>query len=193
MSRAAPLSPEARRASIIAATLPLLRVHGRAVTTQQIAMAAGVAEGTLFRAFADKDSLISAAITSAFDPGPVEAELERVDRAAELRDQLVAVVEILQRRIGQIWQLIAILGLPAPSPERSKPQSDDVRVRARLAAFFEPHRGELRCEPEQAARLLRALAFAGTHPRMTDQPLTAHEIVSLLLDGIRARDEEAGC
>ena len=65
-----------------------------------------------------------------------------------------------------------------------------VGLRALLTALFEPHRDEIRCPPEQAARLLRGLAFAGTHPRMTDQPLTAHEIVSLLLDGIRIHDEE---
>jgi hypothetical protein len=63
-------------------------------------------------------------------------------------------------------------------------------VRAQLASLFVGHRDEIRCEPEHAARLLRALAFAGTHPRMTDQPLTAHEITSLLLDGIRARPDE---
>jgi len=54
MTRAAPLSPDARRASIIAATLPVLRMRGREVTMSQIALAAGVSEGTLFRVFPDK-------------------------------------------------------------------------------------------------------------------------------------------
>lgn len=192
MVRAAPLAPDARRASIIAATLPLLRLHGRAVTTSQIAMAAGVAEGTLFRVFPDKDSLVDAAIQSAFDPEPFERDLENIDRSLGMREQLIAVAEVLQRRIGQIWQLIAVLGLSTPlSPDKTKNTADDSRLRQQLATFFEPFRGEIRVDPEQAARLLRALSFAGTHPRMTDQPLTAHELVSLLLDGIRAREEEA--
>lgn len=191
MARAAPLAPDARRASIIAATLPLLRLHGRAVTTSQIAMAAGVAEGTLFRVFPDKDSLIDAAIQSAFDPQPFEREMALIDRTLGLREQMIAVAEVLQRRIGQIWQLIAMLGLPAPPPNRSHNTADDTRLRQQLASFFEPFRAELRVEPEQAARLLRALSFAGVHPRMTDQPLTPHELVSLLLDGIRKQEEEA--
>ncbi len=191
MARAAPLSPEARRASIIAATLPLLRIHGRSVTTSQIAMAAGVAEGTLVRVFPDKDALIEAAVTSAFDPAPAEAELARVDPALPLRDKLIEAIEIMQHRVSQIWQLISMLQLPAPPPERRPPpQADDTRLRALLVSLFECHRDELRCSPEQAARLFRALAFAGSHPRLIDQPLTPHEVVSLLLDGIRAREEE---
>ncbi|HEY1554043.1 MAG TPA: helix-turn-helix domain-containing protein [Kofleriaceae bacterium] len=191
MARAAPLAPAARRASIIAATLPLLRIYGRAVTTSQIALAAGVAEGTLFRAFVDKDELIAAAVTSAFDPTPDEASLAAIDRALPLRDKLIAAIEMLQRRVSQIWQLISILGLSPPPPDR-KPAAgpDDSRVRAQLAGLFEPHRAELRCEPEHAARLLRALAFAGSHPRLIDSPLTAHEIVSLLLDGIRVPTDD---
>ena len=192
MVRAAPLSPDARRASIIAATLPLLRMYGREVTTSQIALAAGVAEGTLFRVFPDKEALISAAVESVFDPTSGEAEVARIDPELPLRDKLIAAIEMLQRRVGEVWQLISMLGLAVPPESRRSPpaQMDDSRLRAALAKLFAPHRDEIRCAPEEAARFLRATAFAGTHPRLTDKPMTPHEIVTLLLDGIRARDEE---
>ncbi|HEX9549144.1 MAG TPA: helix-turn-helix domain-containing protein, partial [Acidimicrobiales bacterium] len=57
--RAAALPPDERRSMIVAATLPLLLAHGERVTSRQIAEAAGIAEGTIFRAFADKDELIA--------------------------------------------------------------------------------------------------------------------------------------
>jgi AcrR family transcriptional regulator len=191
--RAQALSPDARRASIVAAALPLLRTHGLAVTTSQIAMAAGIAEGTLFRAFPDKETLITAAIESAFDPAPDAAAIAAIDRGLELRDKLLAAVDILGRRVEQIWQLISILGRTPPPRDSRPPAIDDAGLRAALAALFEPHRGELRVDPIHAARLLRTLTFAGTHPRITDNtPLTAGEIVTLLLDGIRAR-EDAPC
>ena len=66
-TRATALPPSERRAEIIAATLPLVLAHGAAVTTRQIAEAAGIAEGTIFRVFPDKESLIEAVVESAFD------------------------------------------------------------------------------------------------------------------------------
>jgi AcrR family transcriptional regulator len=192
--RASPLSPEARRASIIAATIPLLRRHGHSATTAQIALAAGIAEGTLFRVFPDKESLIAAAIETAFDPAPTERELAAIDLDRPLRDKLVAAVEILQRRVEGIWQLMSMLGMTAPPPLRTDERGPRPPPRpphfAALLALIEPHAGELRCEPAHAARLLRIIAFAGTHPRIADgEPLTAGEIVSVLLDGIRRRPE----
>lgn len=191
--RAAPLPPDARRASIISAALPLIRLHGTAVTTAQIAMAAGIAEGTLFRVFPDKDTLISAAIQTAFDPAPTERELAAVDPDLGLRHRLIAAVEILRRRVEAIWQLMAILGMTAPPVQTalaSRPVPGYDGTMRLLTAMFEPHRSDLRCEPEQAARLLRMMTFAGSHPKINDgQPLTAAEIVAVLLDGIRVRHE----
>jgi AcrR family transcriptional regulator len=189
MTRASPLTPDARRASIIAATLPLLRIYGAAVTTAQIAMAAGVAEGTLFRAFPDKDALIAAAIHTAFDPAAAEAELARLDRAQPLRETLIAAVEIMQRRVEQIWQLMSVIGMAIPPP-RQPPPERDAGIRRELESIFAAHTDELRCAPAHAMRILRMLTFACTHPRITDNlPLTAAEIVAVLLDGIRTRDD----
>src|SRR5258705_8373477 len=93
------LSPDERRAALIQATLPLLRTHGAAVTTRQIAEAAGVAEGTIFGVFPDKASLLSAALSSALDQAPVLRALSAIDPELSLRERLRDAVAILVRRL----------------------------------------------------------------------------------------------
>lgn len=191
--RAAPLPPDERRAALVAATLPLVLQHGTAVSTRQIADAAGVAEGTIFRVFASKDELVAEAVAHAFDPSPAVAELEAVDPAGSLEGRLVAATEILQRRLRHVFHLLAALRLSRPPEDdarRHQPQ-DDVPAHAPLlaavAALVEPDRARLRVPPAEVARLLRLLTFAGTHPHITDgQPLSADQIVTLLLDGVRS-------
>ena len=65
--RAPAMSPEDRRTAIVEVTIPLLREHGAAVTTKQVAEAAGIAEGTVFRAFGTKDELVQACAAAVFD------------------------------------------------------------------------------------------------------------------------------
>ena len=50
---------------IVAAALPLVAEYGAAVTTSQIARAAGIGEATIFRAFKDKDEVLDACVAEA--------------------------------------------------------------------------------------------------------------------------------
>lgn len=185
--RAAALPPEQRRAAIVEATLPLLLAQGSNVTTRQIAEAAGIAEGTIFRVFADKDELIAAVVEMAFDPTPVASAVRDIDASLPFEARLALAVEILQRRVSVIWQLMTAVGMhkPPDSHQTTAERRDAPEMQA-IAALFESDRGEIRRSPAEAAQLLRNLTFACSHPALVaDEPLAADDIVSLLLDGIR--------
>ena len=85
---------EDRRAALVAATEPLLERYGRDISTRQIADAAGVAEGTIFRAFATKDELIDTVIEEVFDESRARDAILAVDRTLPLPERLVAAVTI---------------------------------------------------------------------------------------------------
>ena len=182
--RAGALPPDERRAAIIAATLPLLLEHGSAVTTRMIAVAAGIAEGTIFRVFPDKDSLIAAAVAKAFDPAPMDAALDGIDPTLSFEKRLAVAVAIVQARLTDIWKLISSVGGDKVPDKRRGP----AEVIPGLVALFEPERDRLDYDPVAAARMLRALTLAVSHPTLiADQPMSPEDIVSLLLDGIRRR------
>jgi AcrR family transcriptional regulator len=185
--RATAMPLEQRRAAIIEATLPLLRTHGSAVTTRQIAEAAHIGEGTIFRAFPDKESLIEAALIEAFDPTPLDRDLAAVDRDRPLPDRLVEAARLFQERSTSLWELFSSIGATKPPVPR------DVVVeaaRSNIAAIVDligADADQLRCSADQAAQRLRAVVIAMSHPTMVFTETSGpEEIVSLLLDGIRA-------
>ena len=116
-ARARRMPPAARREALIDATLPLVLWHGPSVTTRQIAEAAAVAEGTIFRVFEGKEALIRAVTERAFDPAPALAEIAEIDPALPLRDRLIRLVVILQSRLDTVFRLIHALGMKGPPPD----------------------------------------------------------------------------
>src|SRR5687767_11332754 len=117
--RASPMSPEQRRAMIVAAALPLVVEHGAAVTTAQVARAAGIGEGTVFRAFADKDELLAACMAEALRPDATLAHVRAIDLDQPLADRLVEAVETLRAymsRMGAVAGALRHLGTPRRDP-----------------------------------------------------------------------------
>jgi AcrR family transcriptional regulator len=184
--RATALPPDERRSMIVAATLPLLLEHGDRVTSRQIAEAAGIAEGTIFRAFADKDEIILAVIEAAFDPAPLEAALSDIAVGLDFEEQLVAAVVIMQQRVIDMWQVMSSVGTRFHALTRRPMADSDALVR-----MFEANRSEITVEPMVAARLLRALTLSTTHPMLAGEPRSSDELVQLFLHGVGG--EEASC
>jgi AcrR family transcriptional regulator len=192
--RATPLPPADRRAAIVKAALPLLEEHGTDVSTRQIAEAAGIAEGTIFRAFGSKDALIEAVIGTAFESGPLIEALQSIDRALPLRDRLVESVEISQTRLRSVFKLLFALRMrPAhwqhDAKEERRRKADAEQANSVIVDLIRPDAGLLRYSPEEVAHRIRLLTFSATHPMISDgQTLTAEEIVDFALDGVRKHD-----
>lgn len=190
-TRARPLPPDERRAALIKAVLPLVREHGMAVTTKQLAEASGVAEGTIFRVFPDKDALIRAAIGAALDPAPTMAALAEVDPSLPLRPRLIEMITILQT------SLIDMIALMMAVRDHGDPQTDaEKRARQRdqltdvVVALVEPDQAAFRLPIGEVVRLMRLIVFGGSHPLLTEgKLLTPEEIVALVLDGVLKREE----
>ena len=114
---------------------------GAAVSTREIAEAAGIAEGTIFRVYESKDELIAACIQQAFDSEMLRAALRDVDRGLPLPIRLVAAVDLLQAHMSGLFSLMITLrtsgqSMPTappgrrpttPAPTRGQPSSSTPR------------------------------------------------------------------
>jgi AcrR family transcriptional regulator len=187
------LAPEERRAAIVAATVPLLRQYGSAVSTRQIADAAGVAEGTIFGVFPDKASLIRAAVLAAFEPEPLLRAFAAIDPEHSLRVRLADAVRIVSQRLTENELLLVAARTAAAHDERSPELFAELAQSRRrlvdaIAAVIEPDAEMLRQSPQTAAGFLLSMIAANAHRAFGAVESLAHEdLVSLLLDGLLKR------
>ena len=201
--RAAPLPPDERRAAILLAVRPVLLERGASVTTRELAEAAGVAEGTLFRVFSDKRTLVHEAVMAAVDPAAGIPEIKAVDMSLPLRDRLVVLVRLglARAEAGMRWiQLLHEVSRDEPSPGDRREQmrawagraeSGDVAVREAIYAVLAPDADALRVPVENVEELFVTVVL-GTTVRAVNQqrrgrspePPDPERLVDLLLHGV---------
>lgn len=177
---------------IIQVALPLVAEHGAAVTTQQIARAAGIGEATIFRAFTDKDTLIRACVAEAVRPDHLVRELASIDLDQELEARLIEAAEALSAYLGRMGAVVGALaatGAMRPPPDAAQPErgrDDSTRVTTgAIQELLEPDGARFRLPLEVAAATFGALVMSlGRVPRGEDGPLVdAPGMVDLFLHG----------
>ncbi|MEU6780446.1 TetR/AcrR family transcriptional regulator [Nonomuraea angiospora] len=207
--RAPAMSPEQRREMIVRSALPLVVEYGTSVTTAQVARAAGIGEGTIFRAFGDKETLLAACMAEAARPDDTLAHVAAIALDVPLEERLIEAAETLRgylARMGAVAGALAasgglrrdprLLGAPseasgaseegrgaAETPQRalSGREASMAATRDVLSGLFEPERDGLRLPPERLAEAFQFLILASG--RGGSSPLTSEELVDLFLHG----------
>lgn len=192
------MAPDERRQAIIDATRPLLLEQGPDISTREIARAAGVAEGTIFRAFETKQDLIHATIEAALRPDAALAELSSLPAGQDLAERVSAILEVLRGEISRTRSVFAHFTRPAaplhlPTGARScppiNPHASKLRLAEAAAAALDPYAEELAVPTLIAAQILSALAFATSLGLADDNPINqSSALADVLLHGIAKGD-----
>jgi AcrR family transcriptional regulator len=180
-----------RRRAILDVVVPLLIERGSSVTTAEMAQAADIAEGTIFRVFPDKSALIFEAVKATMDPARVADAIRAISPSAPMRARLAEAAAVLRDYFNQMStlgeSLRSVSALPGARQRdvgRLVKESSEV-ISAALADLFERHRAALRVPPASAIAAFRGLVFASVHPLLPPRErLPLDEAVSILLSGI---------
>lgn len=173
--RAAPLPPDDRRLAILKAVLPIVRERGTDVTTRELAEAAQVAEGTLFRVFDDKESLLREAVAAALDPSDGIARLGAIDLSLPLEARIAEALRIGVARLEDMTLWMSLMHRFGRGPDAFHGRRDPaamadwanrqtaamVLIRAQICRLLEPDADRLRLPVDTAVELLE-LTLAGT-------------------------------
>jgi AcrR family transcriptional regulator len=192
---------------VVRAALPLIAEHGAAVTTAQIARAAGIGEATIFRAFEDKDAVLQACVAKASDPTTVLQELGAINLEQPLADRLLAAADALDAYLKQMGAVMgALRASGSPNQRPAKEQAGGGRrttgrstgrdraqahTRQAIAALFEPDRSRLRLPLELLADAYMRLVFSHSSGPDEVGRQDRRQFIDLLLHGAISRPDDS--
>jgi AcrR family transcriptional regulator len=184
------MAPDDRRAMIIDAVIPLLMEKGREVTTKQIAEAADIAEGTIFRVFGDKESLFEAAVQKFLDPTATHKALLAIEPDLPLEAKVNDIMFQLRNRMTGIFGIMSAVGMPGPPPRgRREPRVDNFEEV--IAKVLEPDLAKLNAPTERIAWFVRLVSFASAVPHFNiGHEIATDELSRLITYGIAGAPAE---
>lgn len=180
------LPADARRAAIIESTIPLLAARGPAATTAQIARAAGVAQGTIFHVFGDKQQLIDATVQHLMDVEPLLGELEVLHAERALRPRMAHCADVLIADLVRSMPVIMKCGMPAGNAAKGHLSA---RTQEAIAGLLQPDADRLSRPIGELASVFFFLCIAAAQQSVLGdaQPTSGDDIADLFLDGARLR------
>ncbi|MEU5839573.1 TetR family transcriptional regulator [Streptomyces diacarni] len=184
--------------------------HRSAVTTRQIAQAAGIGESAIFRdfadKFADKEEPLEACVMEALSPAHPLDELALVSMGQPLAARLTEAASALHAHLDRVGAVVSALHATGGRGRGVRPGSSEappdraagsLPVREALAPLFEPERESLRLPPEQAALIFLGLLFvgagrppAGGEPPDPSSHLGVRDLVDVFLHGVLSQPVE---
>jgi AcrR family transcriptional regulator len=189
-TRAKPMSIDERRAMIIDAVIPLLIEHGREVSTRQIADAAGIAEGTIFRVFADKEEIFGAAVEKFLDPGPLHERLRAIDPDLPLDAKINDILFQMRSRMTGIFGIMNAVGMQGPPRPHTPAPSNFLDV---IEDVLKPDLDELNVPADRVGALIRLIAFASAIPQFNEgHEMSTAELAQYITYGIAGNPAEGG-
>ena len=184
--RAQPMAPDDRRAMIAEQAIPLFVEHGSSLTTRQLADHLGIAEGTIFRAFGDKDTLVRAAVRAYFDRAEAHLTTGLVDASLPLEEKVSRLVRGAREHARGVFAMLSLLD-PAEAGEYIA-RARSGAFEAAIADAFAPDAASLGVPADRVAALLRiAVIAASAPPRHQHSPIDDDELVDFILYGIAGR------
>ena len=186
------MAPEQRRQHLIGAVIPLLAQQGGELTTAQIANAAGVSEGTIFRLFEDKQALMDEALKAALDPTQAADDVRGVLAEAEPLERLSRAADRIRHHFRTALPLMHAALRQGPKMETSMAIGHMFQslLGATEQLFSEEiEAGRVRGDAQELARMLVGMCQAVVWQDFFDRGphrMETTSFVGVLLDGCRA-------
>lgn len=171
-----------RRTQILEAVVPVILDRGVEVTSRELARAAGVAEGTLYRTFGDKTTLLRAVLRRQRTERLTVPDL--TTERGTLEAFITAAVETFVSRFSVIVALTMALGPLAQRPDDEAMQRF-AAFHDEIAAALLPFESRLRVSRDAAADLLLTLSYTAAS-QWSHLPVhaTSAEVLTVLVYGL---------